>query len=279
MPMRYVFFLFLVFNISNVFCQVDTTYQNEIVNYFIGSGDVLNIQVYDEKKLSGQYTVQENGSISFPLIGELVVWNLDIISIQHLLINKLKEEYLYDPIINVSIYKYKSQTVYLLGNISKPGAYYLKKPTYLLDLLSDAKGLSQNLGLIRSGQKVDITRKKYRKDQSKLMDTTFSIDLYQLLIKGKSDLNIQLKNGDIIYISGQMMIHVVGHVVRPGSFPYEEGMTVLKAMTLAGGVNEKGNSKKVYIKRIVNNKMLRIKSKPEDKIQAEDILEIPLSVW
>jgi polysaccharide export outer membrane protein len=277
--MRYVLFLFWLLNISNIFCQEDTKYQPELVNYLIGSGDVLEIKVYDEEKLTGQYTVQENGSISFPLIGEVVVWNLDIISIQHILINKLKEDYLYDPIINVSIHKYKSQTVYLLGNISKPGAYYLKKPTYLLDLLSDAKGLSQNLGLIKSGQKVDITRKKHRKKQNSPVDTTFSIDLYQLLIKGKSELNIQLKNGDIIYISGQMLIHVVGHVIRPGSFPYEEGMTVLKAMTLAGGVNEKGNSKKVYIKRIVNNKMLRIKSKPEDKIQAEDILEVPLSVW
>lgn len=278
--MRYVIFFFLL-EVCNVFFgQENDTVSLIADSYLVGNGDVLFISVFGEKELSGEYTVKENGSITFPLIGELVVWKKDIITIQHLISKELEKEYLFHPIVNVSIKKYQSQTVYLLGNISKPGAYNLKKPTYLLDLLSDAKGLSQNLGLVKKGQKVDISRKlSSKKTATSSGDTTISIDLYQLLIKGKSELNIQLKNGDVIYISGQKMVHVIGQVVRPGSYPYEDGMSILKAITLAGGVNNKGNANKVYIKRIVNNRMQRIKSKPEDLIKADDILEVPLSVW
>ena len=271
--MRYLILVFCLTVFTPFYGQEDTIHSLSSNNYLVGSGDILAIHVFDEKKLSGQYVVKENGTITFPLIGEVMVSDMDIINIQHLISEELKKDYLYNPIVNVSIHKYQSQTVYLLGNISKPGAYNLKKPTFLLDLLSDAKGLSQNLGLIKSGQKVDVSRKTNNHD------TTFCIDLFQLLIKGKSELNIRLHNGDIIYISGQKMVHVIGHVKKTGSYPYEDKMTVLKAISLAGGVNDKGNAKKVYIKRIINKKMVKIKARPEDEVKADDIIEIPLSVW
>jgi polysaccharide export outer membrane protein len=93
-------------------------------------------------------------------------------------------------------------------------------------------------------------------------------------------LNIELQNGDIIYIPNTTQsVHVIGEVKKPGSFPYEEGMTVLKAISLAGGRTNASSQRNIMVKRIVNNKETKIKVKMSDVLQPDDIIEVPLSVW
>ena len=105
------------------------------------------------------------------------------------------------------------------------------------------------------------------------------VDLYQLLVAGKKEENIYLHPGDVIYIPDTSYFHVVGEVKNPGSFPYEQGITILKAITLAGGATQKASTKNTVIKRLKNGKIREIETNMDTRLKPDDIIEVPLSFW
>ena len=70
-------------------------------------------------------------------------------------------------------------------------------------------------------------------------------------------------------------MYVTGAVARPGVFRYEPGMTVLQALTLAGGVTARGSEGRTKVIRIEGGKKTEQKVKPTDLLQPEDRLEVP----
>ena len=250
--------------------------------YKVGHDDVLTIQVYDNPDLTGDFTVSTDGKIVFPLLGQIKVAGLDEMEIQEMLTEKLGRDYLYNPVVSVTIKLFRSKVVYILGNIGKPGIYYLERPTRLFDLLSKAEGLSKDIGQQQNGQRIRIMREALMDSTGRYpieKETSFFISFYQFLIEGKRELNIYLREGDVIYLPGQQLVYVVGEVKKPGSFPYEEGMTVLKAITLAGGSNGTSAVRSTVITRIENNKELKIKVTMSDLLKPDDIISVPISKW
>ena len=105
------------------------------------------------------------------------------------------------------------------------------------------------------------------------------VDLHDLLVLGDEAANLPLRSGDVVYVPTGQSIHVIGEVKRPGTFPYEAGITVLKAITLAGGPTSKASPKNSVIKRIRDGKETTAKATMEDLLEPEDIVEVPLSFW
>ena len=251
--------------------------------YTVGPDDVLTIEVYDNPDLTGDYSILSDGSITFPLLGQIKVSGQGIIEIKKMITELLEKDYLYNPIVSVTVKRYRSKKVRILGSVGRPGIYYLDSPTRLFDILSKAEGISPTLGKITRGQKARIVRlsdKTYTGDKGPGNIRTINIDLYELLVEGKEESNIYLKGGDVIYMPTKIQsVHVIGEVKQPGSFPYEEGMTVLKAVTLAGGPTKKASTKGTVIKRIENGREIEIKVGMGDLLEPDDILEVPLSFW
>lgn len=77
----------------------------------------------------------------------------------------------------------------------------------------------------------------------------------------------------------RVVVYVTGEVKKPGSYPYEEGMTTLKAITLAGGLTEKAAAGRTKIKRKDDGKEISLKAKMEDAIQPEDVIVVPQSFF
>lgn len=77
----------------------------------------------------------------------------------------------------------------------------------------------------------------------------------------------------------RVVVYVTGEVRKPGSYPYEAGMTVLKAITLAGGLTDKAASARTQIIRKTEGKETTIRVKMEDSIQPEDVIVIPESFF
>jgi polysaccharide export outer membrane protein len=249
---------------------------NKTKDYLIGVNDVISVKVFDNSDLSGEFKVLSDGSITYPLLGKVNISGLSTLESQKLIQDLLGKDYLYDPIVSVEVKSFKSQAVYILGNVKQSGVHYLQKPTRLFDLLSEANVLSNDIGTLTGGSHVKIIRQLPDSDDA---DTTFIISLNQFLNEGNESINILMQNQDVVYIPNTKMIHVVGEVKKPGSFDFEEGMTVLKAISLAGGRTNASSQKNVIVKRIVNNKETKIKVKMSDLLQPDDIIEIPLSVW
>lgn len=100
------------------------------------------------------------------------------------------------------------------------------------------------------------------------------VNLLELQV-GEVGRDIPLQSGDTIFVPRAAQVYVTGAVARPGSFRYEAGMTVLQALTLAGGVTARGSEGGTRVVRIEDGKKVKRKVKPTDVLQPEDRLEVP----
>jgi polysaccharide export outer membrane protein len=102
----------------------------------------------------------------------------------------------------------------------------------------------------------------------------FRVSLLELQ-SGNPERNLRLQAGDTVYFPRAAQVYVMGSVFRPGPYRFEEGMTVLQALTLAGGATERGSAGRTKVVRIVDGKKVEKKAKATDLVQPEDTLVVP----
>ncbi len=235
--------------------------------YRLGAGDKINIEVFGNPDLTKTVEVSEDGNISYPFIGDLNVEGKTIEELKRYIKNFLSGDYIVDPVVSLSLKEYKSQWAYVKGDVSQPGKVYLKGPTKLVDILSEVGGSDNHMVVITKGANISGgTGKKIK------------VKTEQLYSAGGKKKDILIEHGDLITVPKDYF-YVSGEVVNPGSFPYTKGITVLKAISKAGGVSQWGNIEEVEILRkngekqktiVANLKKIR-KGKTEDrKLQPED---------
>jgi polysaccharide export outer membrane protein len=223
---------------------MEGAFAEEQTNYLIGPGDLLDIKVLEAKELDTEARVNSKNTITFPLLGELEIGGLTSQEGENKLKELLSQKYMQDPHVVVSIKEYRSQRVAVIGSVKKPGSYEILGRGRLLDALSLAEGLTEGAGRVAY-----VSRRDNKKGEESV-----SIDLYELLHKGRADLNIPVHMGDIVYVPEAGVFYVDGQVSKPGSFPLKEGMTVSKAVTVAGGVSRTGQSSDVRLVRLIDGK-------------------------
>lgn len=100
------------------------------VDYLLGSGDILKVNVFNQEELSGEYTVNGSGFISLPLVGALKVKDLTLAQLERQIVNKLKPDYLLNPKVSVEVLNYRP--FYILGEVKTPQSYpYVDGMSYL----------------------------------------------------------------------------------------------------------------------------------------------------
>ena len=246
-------------------------------SYRLGAGDLLHVDVFDDPTLSGDYSVGDDGRIVFPLIGPTAVGGLTADEAKVRIAAALDKDYLRAPNVSAWVKEFRSQKVSILGNVSRPGTYYLKDETRLFDVLSMAAGTAPQQGEIRKGQTARIVRRDPSGTTGGVR--TIPIDLHDLIVLGRPEANVLVLDGDTIYVEQSEEIHVVGEVKKPGSYPFERGMTVLKAVSVAGGATKKGSLRNAVVKRIREGKETKLRLGEEGKLEPDDVVEVPLSFW
>lgn len=256
--------------------------------YKLGPADVIAIGVFENPELSGNYTIDPEGNIDYPLLGQVHLKGLSALESKQLIRNLLEKDYLYDPVVSLTIVDYKSKKVTLFSDVGKPGNYYLDQPLRLLDLLVRANAaVSKSLVQADSSRRIRIVRKlrpEAETDPPPAAATaeslqTIHVDLRELL-EGDTGANVALYDGDLIYLPTQTaMVHVTGEVLKPGSFPYEEGMTLLKLITLAGGETPKAAAKQTVALRPQDGKIVEVRLSMADLVQPEDMIKVKKSFW
>ena len=122
-------------------------------DYQVGPGDVLEVVVYGNEDLSRIPTVQTNGAITLPLLGEVQVAGLTIAEVQRKVTSLLAKDYLVNPQVEVKVREYQSQFVSVVGEVNAPGRQPLRGRTRLIDVLIEAEGFTP-----RASGEVVITR-------------------------------------------------------------------------------------------------------------------------
>lgn len=240
----------LIFCIVLAIGQRGTAQEETTKNYVIGAEDVLEITVWGHDDLHRVVTVAADGSFSFPLIGRIQTGGLTVRKLEETIAKKLDQDYIVDPQVTIAITDFRSKKVFVLGEVSKPGAYYLSKTDTLLEILSKAGGISQN-----AGREIIVVRPKVAGaviSQPLSLDSQNSqqirIDV-RALMAGDTKNNIQVLNNDTIYVPRSSVFSVFGEVKKPGSYPLEKEMTVLEALSIAGGPTQDADPQKLELLR------------------------------
>jgi len=245
----------------------------ETDSYVIGDGDILHILVYDEPDLERTVTVQPDGLIRFPLVRQLQVGGLSVQDAEQRLEEALGQKYLNDPQVTITVKEFHSKKVYVLGAVKNPGLYSLTGPSTVLEVISKAGGTTDNgdrqILLVRGDKQKQAEVKKFLEEKGATdaeamreagLQPPIVIDGHKLFDLGDTSQNQVLQDGDVIYVPQLTKVYVLGEVKRTGSIPYTEGLTLVQAVTLAGGVTEMA-SNTIYVTRKVNGKEVRIKAK------------------
>jgi len=258
-------------------------------DYRVGPGDVLEVEVYDDPDLSGLVTVQHGGEISFPLLGDVDVNGLTVREVRETLTRLLAKDYLVDPQVTVRVKEHRSQWVTLVGEVVRPGKYFLQGSKTLLELLTEAGGFtSQASGeVVVSRSEATGTPAGGENGGSEPVRIFLSPD--QPPAQQKAALSLHMGNGDIVTATSTQFFYVSGEVKNPGSYPITPGLTVLKAVSVAGGLTKFGSKGKVEILRKVSQRDTeRIKvdlgdieggKKPDVPLKPEDIIKVGKRVF
>ena len=260
--------------------------------YRVGPGDILDVDVYGDEDLSGLVTVQHEGDISFPLLGDIPVDGMTAKEVQAKLTELLAKDYLVDPHVIVQVKEHRSQWVTLVGEVIRPGKYYLQGTKSMLDLLTEAGGFTP-----RASGEVIVSRLDQQQpslflaeDNGGGAESAVRIFLTpnQPPSAQKQALSFRLRDGDIVTATSTQFFFISGEVKRPGSYPITGGLTVLKAVSVAGGLTKFGAKGKVEILRKTAGGSDRIKvdlgdiengKKPDVPLRAEDIIKVGKRVF
>lgn len=252
-------------------------------DYRIGRQDLLEVKVFDVEELNQVVRVADDGSITMPLLGRLVVNGLTKTELENRIAVLLEERFVRDPQVTVFVKEYESKRVAVSGAVKKPGTYEMLGRKTLLEMLSMAGGLDRDLG-----REIIIFRPTEDGATERI-----PLDLEQLVYAADPSLNLVVRPGDIIYVPTveKIRIFVTGAVKQPDVYevPRDEPITVLKAVTLAGGTTDRAAKKKVQVMRsdpdgnrvtlYVNLRQIQ-RGKVEDPLlQKGDIVLVPESFF
>ena len=124
--------------------------------YSGGIGDSITVDAYQHSEVSGTFLVEENGSIIYPFLGTVPVSGMSTQNIGRLLEQLLEKDYYVDVQLQVEVKAYRSKPVTILGEVGKPGTYYLKGPSTLTMVLSEAGGLRASAGPLLELRRMEV---------------------------------------------------------------------------------------------------------------------------
>jgi len=211
--------------------------------YRIGPKDLLEISVFGADELSRTVRVSEDGKVTLPLLGEVLVDGLTKSEVEKKLGQLLGEKYVQNPQVTVFIREYQSKRVSVLGAVEKPGPYQLLGRQTLMQIISEAGGLTRD-----AGNEIVIIRQL--PDGS---STSLRISIDDLFLKGDAKLNVPMEAGDIVTVpvDKPVVLYVFGQVKNPGALQVKKSNipTLLQAIAQAGGFTDRASKGGVIIKR------------------------------
>ena len=237
--------------------------------YHVGAQDVLAVTVFGETELTGKYAVEQDGTFVFPFVGRVQANGSTLRDIEVELRKRLADGYLRNPQVSVAIDTYRSQRVLMIGEVRNPGEYQLSGDTSLLAALARAGSTTQ----IASREAVVMRTPKNPSGESGPVQV-IKVNLADLQA-GDLSKNVQLLDGDTVNVPKAQLVFLSGQVRSPGAYAVENDTTVLQALTLAGGLTDRGSDGKIKILRTVKGKKTEIKAKLTDTVLPGDTIVVP----
>ncbi len=239
-------------------------------DYRMGTGDVLRITVYGQPDLTTEARVGENGGITFPLIGDVRLAGITPARGETEIAQRLsKGGFILEPFVTLNVVQYRSQQISVLGRVNRPGKYTLEKISRISDALALAGGI-----IIDGSDTVTLVRTRDGKPEYR------DIDVIALFRPGGEASNELVQDGDIVNVARQPMFYIYGEVQRPGAFRLEQNMSVVQALSMGGGVTQRGTQKGIRIlRRDASGAMLQLDTQLADPVKKDDVIYVKESLF
>jgi polysaccharide export outer membrane protein len=241
-------------------------------SYQIGAQDELKITVFDAEELSGPYRVDGDGYISFPLLGRISVGGSTLGETQEKIRTLLAAGYIRNPQLRVDINEYKSQSIFVSGEVRTPAELRMTGNMTLLKALAQAGS-----PLSSASSELTIARQRRGTTGGAPGGAAENNDVIRVnwrdLQTGRAN-DVPLQDGDVIFVPKAQTFYIQGFVRNPGTFVIEPGLTVEQAIALAGGLTERGTNRGMKASRMINGKTADVELKLSDKVQSGDVISI-----
>jgi polysaccharide biosynthesis/export protein len=245
--------------------------KDDAANYIVGPGDLLAVHVFYEPQLSGSFRVENDGQFGYPFLGRVKAGGRTVASVAGLIKERLSDGYLRNPQVTVDVEQFRSQSVFVMGEVRTPGKYVLSGSITLLDALAQAGSPTAS-----AGAEVLILHPKTAATGAPTLPDQRDADITRVNLReiedGKLSRNVNVRDGDTVFVPKADRFFVIGMVRNAGAFVLERNMTVLQAISTAGGISERGSNRRLKIVRIVNNKRKELDAKPTDLVQPGDTI-------
>jgi polysaccharide export outer membrane protein len=241
--------------------------------YVVGPQDVLSIVVFGEEDLKKTVSLDADGTFDFPYVGRIKAGGTTARAIGEDIAAKLKKFYV-NPQVSVEVVKFRSQNIFVFGQVNAPGQYALSGNMSVLQALAAAGSPTATAAsYVIVSRPAGSAPALPREEQGG--GTSLRITLKELQ-SGKVPAGFALRDGDTVTIPKAENIFVTGHVKIPGSYVIEGELTVMQAIAMAGGATEKGAPNRVRIFRTVDGKQQEVKGvKLSDLVRPGDTIDIP----
>jgi len=225
----------------------------------IGPGDTVNITVFQQPDLTTDTRVTETGSVAMPLAGSVKVQGMTTGEAAVAIEKALKDgQYLKDPKVRVAVTTVRSRQVNVLGLVVRPGRYPFESASMRMpELIAAAGGLaaggSDQVTVIRDGKPIKVST----------LDKTF-----------------ELQNGDTISVERAPQFYIYGEVLRSGSYPVGDNMSVMQAIAVGGGITPRGSENRIKLRRVgPDGKTRETDAKLTDIVKTDDVIYVRESLF
>jgi polysaccharide export outer membrane protein len=246
------------------------------LHYVIGPQDVLVITLWDQAEVPAKFTVEADGSFTFPYIGRIQAAGLSLRQFEADIKKRLTDGgFFKNPQVSVAVEQYRSQRIFVVGEVRTPGAYTLTGEMTLIEALARAGSTT-----VAAADEAVIVRPKAGTLQTGPLMPGEQADASEIIRVDIKELqggalgnSVALRDGDTLFVPRAESIYVFGQVRNPGAYPLQgKNTTVLQALSLAGGVTDRGSTNRIQIVRIVNGEKKELKAKLTDPVQPGDTI-------
>ena len=247
-------------------------------SYVIGANDSLQITVANDETmgLTNKYRVDETGMVTLPYLGRITAGGQTLIQFQQEVAKQLANGYIRNPQVRVDVDQYKSQIVYVTGAVRTPKAVQMQGNLTLMAALVEAGSPTSD-----ASDDVQISHSKGTSGRGLPSPDPTDSDVRHVKLK---DLNLGagnflLQDGDIVFVPTAKHFTITGQVRNTGSYVWEEGLTLDKAIARAGGMMDRGSTRGMQARRLVNGKMKDVDLNMQSLIQPDDVITIKQRIF
>jgi len=245
--------------------------QLKAVEYRLGDGDSIRIQVFQNPDLTVETRVTENGTITYPLVGNLAIGGMTIPAAESAIAKALSDGgFIQRPQVNIVLLQNRGNQVSVLGQVGRSGRFALETfSTRLSEMIAIAGGISPTGAdtAIVTGMR---DGKPFRKE----------VDIATMFLDNNFKDDMVVAAGDVIYVQRQAMYYIYGQVQRPGSFRIERNMTMRQALAMSGGLTLRGTERGMCVhRRAADGRVERIVLDMNEPVQPNDVVYVLESMF